>query len=246
MPYTNDESDKALRKRNYAFAVIVLPLVAALAVGGLLSWLHKLHIISTADNNSGFMYCVFMSVTWHSANKRKWLKMPDGECYSVKSQVSQRKFSPGQPAVFDEVFYNTKTMFKAAVVIGCIIIATAVYMFANSQQKAFAVLMAFSGIGIIYDGIKHLIDKQAKLAVAEAGIWVDKLGFISWGDIANIEVVKKGRRQVAVMLRVFVAGSKFTKAGQPDSTIYLGSIDRPVDAVPVIEKYYSALQEATA
>ena len=83
-----------------------------------------------------------------------------------------------------------------------------------------------SGFFLSYVGIKGLLDKSAKLKLAKKGLWTNKLGFVDWNDITKAQVVEDNSgRSPQTILEIYLKGTVFAEANQPDEKLYLTDID---------------------
>lgn len=78
MIYTNVESDKSVRQKDFYLAVYVLPVGLALGICGLIYFASIANYLSKADNNIEYDIAISLCLCLYAYNKKNWLKMPDG------------------------------------------------------------------------------------------------------------------------------------------------------------------------
>jgi hypothetical protein len=82
-----------------------------------------------------------------------------------------------------------------------------------------------AGLFLSYIGFKGLLDKEAKLKIANNGLWTKKLGFVNWDDINFAEVVEdKSGKSPQLWLDIRLKGTKFEEANQPDERLLLSGL----------------------
>lgn len=100
MIYSNDDADKAIRKRNCLLTVFVLPITTALALTGLIYLLYSKQYISDIDRNYCYFIAFGVAATIFSMNKHKWLRAPDGSHFKVQNEYRQI-ISLGEPIEYN-------------------------------------------------------------------------------------------------------------------------------------------------
>ncbi len=227
MIYTNDETDKAVRQKNFILTVFVLPIIIIIGICALLYIGVTSNLLLKKEANFGYCLILLLGFYYYVYQKKKWLKMPDGSYYYVKSIESIKKTTLDEPTEYEaEYFYSRKDVTNKTI-IGLVLIVLSVWMFLKGMGNRVSEIAGFAGgIYLEYVGIKGLLDKEAQLKLAKKGLWTKNLGFVDWNDINKIQVIEdKSRDKPQYTLELFLKGTVFSEANQPDFRLSLTNID---------------------
>ena len=93
MTYSNDETDKAVRQKDYILTVFLLPIAAILVISGLFYLAsHQLNM-AYFDSVFGYYFAFLAGSLIYGFNKRYWLKMPDGTFHNMRGITPTNKIS---------------------------------------------------------------------------------------------------------------------------------------------------------
>ncbi|MDH7461773.1 hypothetical protein QEG73_10805 [Chitinophagaceae bacterium 26-R-25] len=227
MIYTNDETDKSIRQKNFLLSVYALPIAVSASLCGLIYLATSANYLPKEDAFFGYMTSLFPGILLFSRNSRNWLKMPDGTFHNIKDIVPTTKINMTEPSLYEEeYFYSrkekiTSTLMGAGLTVASVWLATK-----GSKSVLIPVSMAAGGIFIGYTGIKGLLDKSATLKLATTGLWTKKLGFVDYNDLVKAQVVQDtSGKTPQTILEIYLKGTVFAEANQPDERLNLTNVD---------------------
>jgi hypothetical protein len=224
--YSNDESDKQLRKRNFYINVYLFPLIVAVMICGLTYWASEHRYLDRHDAAYGYFMSLTPAFLLFAFNKRHWLKMPDGTYHNIKEIPPTPKINFNEPVVYEAEYFYSRKEKTETLVTGVLAIGFGIYIgFISRTTILIPISMNIMGLIFTYIGLKGLLDKQAKLKIAKTGLWTQKLGFVNWDDInfADVVVDKSGKAP-QTYLEVRLKGTKFEEADQPDERLLLSDL----------------------
>jgi len=226
MTYTNDESDKSIRWKNFYLTVYIAPVVLVAALCGGIYWAAHNNYIQETETS----YSYFMSLTpaflLYAYNKRNWLKMPDGTYHNIKDVSSTVKSNFSEPNEYEAEYFYSKTEKATTTLTGIALIGLSVWLgLKSSKTVIIPVTMNVGGLIFTYIGLKGLLDKNAKLKIAKNGLWTNKLGFVNWDNISFADVIEdKSGETPKLYLAIRLKGTKFEQADQPDEKLFLSDL----------------------
>jgi hypothetical protein len=226
MIYSNDESDRSIRQRNFYLTVYLAPIALIAVICGLIYWGSMNDYLKKADTYYGYFMSLTPAIFLYGYNRRNWLKMPDGSFHYVKGISPTARLSLGEPAEYEAEYFYSKTDKASTAFMGLVLIGISVWMgFKSSKSILMPVIANIVGIFLAYIGFKGLLDKNAKLKIAKNGLWTSKLGFVNWDDINFAEVVEdKTGKSPQLYLEIRLKGTKFEEANQPDERLLLSDL----------------------
>lgn len=226
MIYTNDDSDRSSRQRNFYLTVYLAPIVLIVVECIFIYWASTNNYLKKADTYYGYFMSLTPAIFLFAYNRKNWLKMPDGSYHNIKGISPTVKLSLGEPAEYEvEYFYSWKDK-ATTTFMGFVTIALSVWLgFNNPKSLLMPIIANLTGLFLLYIGLKGLGDKTAKLKIAKTGLWTKKLGFVNWDDINFAEVVKdKSGKSPQLWLEIRLKGTKFEEANQPDERLLLSEL----------------------
>ncbi len=226
MIYTNDESDKSTRQRNYYATVYLLPIGLTAVLCGLIYWASANSYLPKADRIYGYFLTLLPAFLLNAYNRRHWLHMPDGTFHNIKGIAPNPKQNFTEPAVYEAVYVYAHKEKAISTAMGLALLGLGIWLGSHYATSVLMPLMSGAiGLFLTYNGISGLLDKNAQLKVATTGLWTQKLGFVVWDDINAAEVVeeKKGRT-TQQLLHIRLKGTKFAAANVPDERLLLSDL----------------------
>lgn len=226
MIYTNDEGDKADRRKNFYKTVYLYPLLTIAIISGLVYWASARKYLSTTDMAYGYIFALTPAMIVYGYNRRNWLKMPDGTYHHIKGTSSSGTFKYNEPAVYEAEFYYSKWEKAQTLFFGILGVGLGIWLgMKNIKTILVPIVCVLSGIFMLYIGLKGLMDKSAKLKIAKNGLWTKQLGFVNWDDINFAEVVEdKSGDSSKTYLEIRLKGTKFEKANKPDERLFISDL----------------------
>lgn len=226
MIYTNDESDKSTRKRNYYLNVYLLPIGTAAVICAVVYWASENNYLSKGDTYYGYFLSLTAALLLYGFHKRNWLKMPDGSFWYVKGMAAAPKLTINEPAVYEAEYYYSKKDKAITTVAGVASIALSAWLFSKgSTSILIPAVTSIMGVFLTYTGIKELREKTARLKIARNGLWTKHLGFMNWDDINFADVVEdKTSDSPTQYLEIYLKGTDFEKANVPDERLLLSDL----------------------
>ena len=224
--YSNDESDKSIRKRNYLATVYLLPVAVVLIICSTVYFYSTTNEISRVDATMGYALSISFGVIIFAYNKNNWLKMPDGTFYNIKGVTPPHKIYLSEPAEYEAEFGYSKAQNAGLVILGVILIGMAAY-FGVKGIKSIIVPIYVLGIGgmLLFKSITGMLDKAPVLKLAKSGLWTKKLGYVEWKDITKAQVVEeRSGRSNQMILKIYLKGTIFAEAGEPDQRLLLTTV----------------------
>ena len=226
MIYTNDESDKSTRQRNFYVTVYLIPAALVVIICGLIYLGSSNNYLDKTDTNYGYFMSLTPAFILYAFNKRNWLKMPDGTFHNIKGIAPTLKLNFNEPRKYEAEYFYSKTEKATTVLTGLALIGVSIWLgFKSSKTILIPIMTNIGGLFLSYIGLKGLLDKSAKLKIAKNGLWTQKLGFVNWDDINFAEVVEdKNGKTPQLYLQVRLKGTKFEEANQPDERLLLSDL----------------------
>jgi len=226
MNYSNDESDKSIRQRNFYGTVYLAPIALAIATCALIYWASSHNYLNKGDANYGYFMSLTPAFLLYAFNKRNWLKMPDGTYHNIKGISATPKINFYEPAQYEAEYFYSRTEKAVTALSGLALIGVSTWLgFKNSKTILVPIVANISGLFLTYIGLKGFLDKNARLKIAKNGLWTKKLGFVNWDDIHFAEVVvDKSGKSPQLYLEVRLKGTKFEEANKPDERLLLSDL----------------------
>jgi hypothetical protein len=226
MTYTNDDSDKSIRQKNFYLTVYIAPIVLGAAICGFIYWSAHNNYIKGTDISYGYFMSLTPAFLHYGYNRRNWLKMPDGTYHNIKDVPPTAKSNFNEPNEYEAEYFYSKTEKATTTLTGVALIGLSIWLgFKSSKTVIIPVTMNIGGLLLTYVGLKGLLDKNAKLKIAKNGLWTNKLGFVNWDDINFADVVEdKSGKTPQLYLTIRLKGTKFEQADQPDERLLLSDL----------------------
>ncbi len=238
MIYSNDHTDKQLRKRNYLLTVFVLPIIAGLIVAAVTYLAYTKKYISEVDRNYCYFTAFAITTFLFTMNKHKWLPLPNGSHFRVQTEDKQQPLSFGEPIEYDKVYYLSKTKMSISLLMGIATIGFGVYIFRATTSHVISILTIGTGLFTLYQGIKGLLNKAPKLKISSKGLWTNNLGFVNWNDIAKAKVVTESSGEhSSSILEIYLKHTVFAEANYPDEKLVLDNLGNERFIKRNIEKF---------
>ena len=224
--YTNDESDKSIRQRNFYLTVYLLPVAVVAAICGLIYWASSKNYLQSTDISYGYFMSLTPAFLLYAYNRRNWLKMPDGTYHNMKGISPTPKLNFNEPIAYEAEYFYSRTEKAKTVLIGFALIGGSIWLgFKSSKTILLPIITNISGLFVTYMGLKGFRDKTAKLKIAKTGLWTTKLGFVNWDDINFADVVEdKSGDSPQLYLEIRLKGTKFEEANRPDERLLLSDL----------------------
>ena len=108
MIYTNDESDKSVRQKNFYLTVYARPVGLTLAICGLIYLATIANYLSKTDTYYGYVLSMTPGLLFYAYNKKNWLKMPDGTFHNIQGFAPTTKFNASEPTVYEANIFIQK------------------------------------------------------------------------------------------------------------------------------------------
>lgn len=225
--YSNDESDKSIRNRNYYLNVYVLPLLLAglICAGGY--WAGKMKLIASNEVIAAYFLSLTPAMLLSTWLRSHWLKMPDGSWHNIKGISANPKLYFNEPSVYLAEYRYSKKDKAGNILIGAALIAGGVWFALNTKQfYLMLITSSVLGLSLFYKGLNELLDKSARLKIASNGLWTAKLGFVNWDDIHFAEVKEtKDNDTPRTYLEIRLKGTKFDEGGYADERLLLSDLE---------------------
>ncbi len=227
MKYSNDESDKARRRRNFTLSVYVLPLVVIFAISFAIYFAAQRKWLTGADSRSAYLFSLCAGAIVYVMNIRKWQRMSDGSHHYMIAVFPSPKTSVNEPTNYEEEYYNSKRGKANAVLLGLTVIGMGIYLGIETDNTIpITLLNVLVGMVLTYSGIRGLRERKPKLKLAKEGLWTQKLGFIDWKDIARAQVLENTNgKTTETILEIYLKGSIFAESAQPDERLFLTELE---------------------
>jgi hypothetical protein len=229
MKYSNDDSDKSIRKRNYYLGAYVFPIVVVLIIYAILFFAPIKNNFHGIDRYFGYIMFPILGFLLSQYNSRSWLQMPDGSFTNTNSLSPTQKENVDGPDKYEEEYFFSTTNSFLYLFFGIFVIGLAViFSIRNGVSIVFLIAVA-GGAGFqIYEAMNGFLSKGPQLKLAKKGLWTKKLGFINWKDIAKTQVVvtkyDKAHPLSKTILKIYLTGSIFAKANVPDEELDLTDV----------------------
>ena len=248
MIYTNDETDKTVRQKNFILTVYIIPISMILGLCIVFYLAYNANFILKKDSYYGCFFTIPFGLLLYINQKNNWLKMPDGSYYNVKNIEPTNKTTLNEPSEYETEYYFSKKEKTNKTLIGFALILFSLWMcFKGLKTIMLAIGTIAVGAFISYGGIKGLLDKGAQLKLAKKGLWTKKLGFVDWNDIAKAQVIEdKSGRTPKTYLEIFLKGTVFALANQPDQRLFLTDIDGTEYVDLMVDNLMSKRNEITS
>src|SRR5580704_9490208 len=105
MIYSNDESDKSLRKKNHFIEVYLQPIAIALLIAAAVYLFTRANYIRSVDMVFIYYLSLLTGLFIYGRNTRNWLKMPDGSWQNIKGMQTDFKLSASEPANYEDEYF---------------------------------------------------------------------------------------------------------------------------------------------
>jgi hypothetical protein len=239
--YSNDDTDKEKRRRNYWLTVYILPVliisIGCLAISLIIPQFH----LDNTDKLMGYI-CSFVAgiVIWF-INKHKWLPLPDGNHFHInKEEITTPKddFSirDGEPQSYVAEFRYSRPEKGFLLICGLVVLVYGLTIF-SATSVIFPVVICCCGLLVVIPGFKGFMDRSAKLKISEKGLWTSELGFQSWHSIAKAKIEEEtSDRFTELFLAIYLKNGKLKGTGYPDLKLSLRDIKDRDTIEGLIEK----------
>lgn len=226
MIYSNDETDKAERQKNYILTVFVLPIVTALAFGSVCYFASHSLRMARFDSVFCYYFALMAGLVLYGINKSNWLKMPDGTFHNIKGVLHTNKVSMNEPREYEEEYFVSTKDKVIPIVLGASMFVPAIILSIKRVRGILLpIFLGCIGTFMIYTGITALLDKNPILKLAKQGLWTKMLGFVDWNDIAKAQVViDKSGRAPQTVLEIYLKGTVFAEADKPDQRLFITAL----------------------
>ncbi|BAV06646.1 hypothetical protein SAMN05421788_107306 [Filimonas lacunae] len=241
MVYSNDESDKAIRQRNFYLYVYVLPGVLFLLMMALVYV--AAYVYHTGRGEIIFLLISSLSYVTqgHNYQKEKWAKMPDGTYYHIKSILQNQPFYLDEPASYEAEFFQPRwqKIFVLLFGVGLAIVGVGGFVFYKVSPFV-AFFLALQGIFFTLWGAKKLSDNSASLKLDKKGLWMKRLEFVPWTAVVDVRITEDdtGDNKHAY-LEVYLHNTIFARIGKPDARLEITYLSEKSKIKPLIEEYRS-------
>ncbi len=226
MFYSNDDTDKEIRKRNYLLNVFGIPIIIALAIAGITYLAYSKRYISSVDRTFCYFISFSIATFLYAKNKVKWLKIPDGTYYRVQDENNYSKNSLNEPIEYDRIYYVSKKKKTISLIAGLVFTGLAIYIFKATKSYIISIVNLLLGLLVITQATKGLFDKTPKLKLSTIGIWTNKLGFIRWDKINNTKIITEQRGEhPSIVLEIYLKNTIYEEANKPDERLLLDEIE---------------------
>ena len=227
MIYSNDDSDRALRRRNFILTVYVLPVMVIIAICGVIYFASQKKWLTGADIRSAYLFSFCGGAIAYVLGKRNWEKMPDGSYHYVRRISTPVKISAKEPAHYEEEYYKSKKAKANAVLVGLMVAGIGIYLAVESSSSLLIPsLTILGGLLLANLGVKGLGDHKPKLKLAKEGLWTERLGFVDWNNIDKALVHEEIiGRSTETILEIYLKGSIFAESNKPDEKLFLTELE---------------------
>ncbi len=227
MIYTNDEADKSIRQKNFYLTVYVLPIAAVAIICGLVYSASKANYLTRTDTTYGYVFSLTPALLLYAFNKRNWLKMPDGTYHNIKGISQTNTVTVNEPIEYEAEYFYSKKEKATSALLGLLMVGIGIWVAAIGAKTILVpIVTVIGGLFLAYIGIKGLLDKTAKLKLAKKGIWTKKLGFVDWNNVTKAQVIEdRSGRTPQTILEIYLKGTVFAEANQPDERLILTDIE---------------------
>ena len=223
MIYSNDESDKSIRFKNYILTCFVLPLFLGGCAAGLVYTASGHHYLANQDITMGYLLSANLAIITYTYNRRYWLKMPGRGFYNIKG-LQYGKFA-SEPAEYDEVFFESKNDKWTGILIGILVFLAGGYLLSKGGFVLVPGSMMLTSVYLIYMNIKKLRDKSPHLKLAKQGLWTKKLGFVEWKNVVKADVIEEDKKNNnSLYLDIYLKNTVFAEAGKPDERLNINGL----------------------
>lgn len=221
MIYTNDESDKSVRQKNYYFNVYALPALVALIIGGIIFLLFLQGYVNKSDCYVLSMFAIAPATMLSAYKKRDWLRMPDDTFFYTKHLSQPNNVYLNEPTEYEAEYYYGLKSKLALLAFGLLFIGVSIYIgIMKPQTMVLPFAMMISGIVVAGLGIQKLLDKTAALKLAKKGIWTRKTGYVEWKNVSSTKIVQDTKGDSpSTILEIYLKGTVFAQAQQPDNRL---------------------------
>jgi len=245
MIYSNDESDKSIRQKNFYLTVYLLPIATAAIICGVIYLLSQAGYLHRRDVVFGYMLSLTPAILVYLFNNRNWLKMPDGTYHNIKGISQTNIINLNEPKEYEAEYFYSKKEKATSAFLGLLIIGLGIWFgIKDANTILIPIATIIGGIFYFYTGIKGLLDKKAKLKLAKKGIWTNKLGFVDWNDLIKAQVIEdRSGRTTQTILEIYLKGTVYSEAHQPDERLSLTDIDDKEMIETVIDTFISKRNE---
>jgi uncharacterized membrane protein len=224
--YTNDQNDKSIRNKHFIIQVFALPLALILGICGLIYLAFHENLLSKTDALLGGFFSFTPAFILYAKNKNKWLKMPEAGYINIKDLPPTYPMNINEPTEYEAEYFDSKKEKIISALSGLALFFVAIWLGLNKTGFILIpIVCGIMGMFMAFTGIKRLLDKKAKLKLAKSGLWTKQLGFIDYNNISNAEFTEEtSGRSPQTMLNIFLKGTLFNQAGQPDERLVLTDV----------------------
>lgn len=221
--YSNDESDRSQRRKDFIVTVYLYPILVMAAICGVVYWAHIQNYVKDKDSMYGYFFSLTPALLLFAYNRRNWIKMPDGTYHNLKGIPAVPKATLYEPPEYEAEFYYSRTQQAGNLLAALGMIGMSIFVFIKGKGVILLpISMNLVGLFLAYLGLKGFLDKTPKLKIAKTGLWTSKLGFVKWDDINYADVVEsKNEKEKRLYLEIRLKGTKFEQADQPDERLAL-------------------------
>ena len=230
MIYSNDETDKVIRKKNFILSVYVIPtsivliiLIALIIIGINIDYSNR-DYMSGLGGIGGFALAFGMILS--AVNKSKWLKMPDGSYHHLNGlKVSPTSAKP-EPNEYDYEYYISKKSLITPLLLGGFVFVCGLTLAITTKTVVMPIILMIMGASNALPGIIGFKNRAIpRLKLSKNGLWTQHLGFINWNDIIKTKIVEIAGRNKRTILEIYLKGTVFAEADKPDQSLIITSIE---------------------
>ena len=227
MKYSNNESDRALRRRNFIVTVYILPLLVMLFIWIVIYYAAQKQWLADAKTRNAYLYSLCSGAIVYVLNKRKWRKMPDGGYHKLKRNSSPSGIDSKEPAFYEEEYFSSKKIKTGAALLGLAITLIGIYLVVWTEENMLlSCIIIVSGLLLMFLSVRRFSDKKPKLKLAKEGLWTEKLGFVDWKEIARAQVSEDSfAKSRETILEIYLKGTVSKECNQPDERLLLTELE---------------------
>ena len=229
MIYSNDDTDKARRQKNYILTVYLVPiltiLIGCLSIHFIVPHFH----LDKADKRTAYICSFMIGIVIWFVNKHKWLPLPDATHFRIsKEETTAMKISSSEnmnePESYAAEFRYSRSEKGLVLICGLVTLLYGLYKISRTSV-IFPLLICALGLFLIIPAYKGFIDRTPKLKLSKKGLWTSQLGFRRWDSIAKAKIKEEiVGRVTELFLVIYLKNGKFENSDYPDQKLSLKDI----------------------
>jgi len=229
MKYSDDQSDKSFRKRNYYLWVYFCPIAVVLIIYAILFFASTKNYLYGIDRYFGYIIFPILGFLISQYNSQNWLKLPDGSFHNTNELFPVQNENPEEPDKYqEEYFFSTSSSFLY-LFFGILVLGLAIIFAIRNGFSVVLSIAVVTGAGFqIYKAMNGFLSKGPELKLAKKGLWTKKHGFVNWKDIQKTLVIinksKSGATSAKTTLKIYLKGTAYAQANEPDEQLDLTDI----------------------